>query len=432
MKKMADKTFVDTVYDTITGGDPDLRAGADAVSNAVSYVKGISKRETIRSKANGTICEYPMLVSTAISTETSSIITKAFEHEYMNLLILALTNTIEAEARTGESVSDILKRFHTPLSSAFFLEGCKEVNDKYSNEENNCYLTEDVNIALEEDFDFAKNYEEMYILSLRKGNERTLNEMSVPYDILSEATSSSSEENEEDTTKRYFIEQERLDAKKVNALAPTVIKITLKFAIKDRNGKINNTVDKEMRVGVKGYIHELKSTDIILNVAKNMDDANWLLRLIKWRMGEKKFFRDIVFEVDRQKEEAKNNAMRKKSPIWSILRRLSKKNKTKNILNIKLEKYPMVATTTLLITVNEVENIKQLSETGIDLLHNFKDVERLLDVLFLLTFAVVDESSNLVYIYNENSRTFETHTLNSLRAFGKEEIDMNNLKSLLK
>ena len=442
---MANHTlFGDIVYDIIMGKfkDKDKKDIDDSVDKTLEYLGGISKRDTIRKKASGTICEYPMLVSSSISTETGSILTKGFEHEYLNLLILALSNNVEEEIGLGGSVSQILSKYHTNLGKAIY-ESCEDL----INEGKDCFV-EDYKIEVTEDNDINKIWNEnLLVAELRPSTPRTLNEMSAPYDIFTEAKNNKNNKNDKyektskNTNKQFKIEIDKLDFKKINKLAPTIISIKMKIAVKgtlDKSngktrkiGQVVDTVDKEVRIGVKGFIHELKSTDIILNIAKNLDDCNWILKFVKWRMGEIKFFRDIIFETENNKQSAKDKVLRGKSPLWNILRNMSKRNKTTSVLNFR-KKYPMVATTTMIITMNEVEQIKKLSESQVDLYQNSNDVLKLLDTFFLLTFVIVDESAEMVYIFNEEILSFEVHTLNSVRAFGKEEIDMNNPTSMLK
>lgn len=456
--------LVDTILTKVGENDKSSQAGKNLAKIGVKYVRGISKRETIRSKAAGTICEYPMLVSTAISTETASILTKALEHEYMNLLLLAFNSIVETEIKTSESIAEVLKQFHTPIGYRSIFDEDYIINEESKtilrnlfedtlnelDNKDNMYL-EDVKVSFTEDNDINKLNEDLCVLSLRKANTRTLNEMSVPYDVLNEAGKGGGSKPKpkppkdkdpveyHEKSSKYVIEAEKLDWRKVNSLAPTILKINLRFVVKDKsnnNSKVDTT-EKVMRIGVKGYVHELKSTDIIMSISKGMDDSNVLLKFVKWRIGEKKFFRDIVFEVDRQKEAAKSSmGMNKKnnaSPLWNILINMGKGNRAKNILNFKGDdKYPYVATASLIIDKSEVEHIKNVSESKLDLMYNCAHIQKLLNTFFLLTFAIVDENAKLVYIYNEENKCYETHTLNSLRAFGKEEIDMNNLKSLLK
>lgn len=400
---------------TSSKGSKDISNNLKDIQNTVEYIKGISKRLSIKSMSRGTICQYPMLFSTGISMDTAPIISKAFEHEYINILIIILNDQIETEMDLSKATTtQLLTRFHTNLSvKAEDLDIDKYINKDYSIkfESFDMHVSDDVSNDI-------KHLNEIAMIEFDTSKVSTLNEMSVPSSILNEAKGNPI--RREVDTKIMSI-----DTKKINSLAPTVVKTTLKFAIKDKKGNVIDTPTKEIVFGVKAIVHTLETGDIVYNLTKSLDDSNWMLKFIKWTTGEIRFFKDILFSVDEAKKKALRS-MKGRFKIWDALEEMSEVNKIRNLAT----KNKVVATATMILTKSEIDRIKNAG--GVDILSSAKAAEDIMKNYFLLNLAILDEPSNILYIYDEEYHEFAYYSMNAIKAFSKEEIDMNNPKSLLR
>lgn len=400
-------------------GARDISDNLKDIQKTVEYIKGISKRLSIKSMSRGTICQYPMLFSTGISMDTAPIISKAFEHEYINILIIILNDQIETEMDlSNATTTQLLTRFHTNLSvKAEDLNIDKYIGKDYSVkfESFDMHISEDVSNDI-------KHLNEIAMIEFDTSKVSTLNEMSVPSAILNEATGNPKRNpSKRDVDTKIMT----IDTKKINSLAPTVVKTTLKFAIKDSKGNVIDTPTKEIVFGVKAIVHTLETGDIIYNLTKSLDDSNWMLKLIRWTTGEIRFFKDILFSVDEAKKKALRS-MKGRFKIWDALEEMSEVNKIRNMAT----KNKVVATATMILTKSEVDRIKNAG--GVDILSSAKAAETIMKNYFLLNLAILDEPANILYIYDEEYHEFAYYSMNAIKAFSKEEIDMNNPKSLLR
>lgn len=214
---------------------------------------------------------------------------------------------------------------------------------------------------------------------------------------------------------------------KINSLKPLIFSVTLK--VQDPKGF---AVPIEYMVGVKMFARRVDA-DMLPEIASYpLKEMNAFMRDAKWRAGELKFFKDIIFRISQKKQTAIDS--KDKSRRW--YRRLYElahatgdsssveKMTTGHALNplkfikgiITGEKYKptygFIPDTSIVITKADVDNINR--ETGIDLL-NDKQAFTFCKELFLMSFVVIDiDGESIKMMTPDLHKTFEVHSIASV------------------
>jgi hypothetical protein len=371
-------------------------------SSGYNKTKETFGRNSIKNRTKDLILQYPLLASSSISSDTVQMCAKALEHEYVNILTVLINSQIQTEFSEDEAkdTQTFLKRYHTNI----YKNGSAYVNETSEHE-----LTR-ASRELLEAYDNAINLE-------------SLNEMSYPKSILEapkKITEKIQEANEEKNTKKNTT-QASFDTKKMNDMSPTLVKAMIK--VRDNN----NVYDKPIQFGVKCVTHPLDSEDIIYYLSDTVRDNSKFFRLIQWTTGEIKFFRDLVASLDSVKRTA-INATNKNTFWWRKLKSMSQDNLLRRLMVGK--KGTPIPTATLLISKQDVDAIK--NRYSIDILNTPKHADTIMKKFFLLGFVIVDEASQIAYLYNEVSKDYDYYTFNALKKAGKEDTsDMDVAKSLM-
>ena len=154
---------------------------------------------------------------------------------------------------------------------------------------------------------------------------------------------------------------------------------------------------------------------------------NKVARKAKWRAGELKFFRDIVFKVKQKKQTAVDS----RDPKRKWYRRLYElahmsgdaptkaaikgNNITWSVVKSQIEDdfdYGVIPNASLIISNNDVINIK--SKTGLDLL-NGGTATKFCKELFLISLVVIDtDAESIKILLPDNHDDYEVHSLASV------------------
>ena len=376
----------------------------DILNNGNKAFDAVRKMKTngnIKEITQDNLLYYPILFTNDISIENMRLINKAFELEYANLFKL-LINSIQIDTMSKKDIEDgkarlgnYLKKYHTNL----------DINENTTlngllNDLNN--INKNEIIPLEEKFEF-----------------NSLNNYTLPKYIL-EFTANSS------TAKTYDIKNSMEIEKRLNGLDPILVKGKINFKVEGLNSVYENNVV----FGIKAVTHILDSKTSENFITNNVKETNKALQLIKWRTGEIKLLRDIILAVDLNKSLALKNTRDKDSNYWwAKLNLLAQQNTVSNVEKSIFgpKKEAPIATTTLVLSKQTVDQVKY--NTGIDLLRNSDSVKKILSNFFLLTFAIVDESTETIYIYNEKQRVFDSYSFNEIKV--KTGSEKNNIKDLI-
>ena len=217
-------------------------------------------------------------------------------------------------------------------------------------------------------------------------------------------------------------------AQKLNTMKPLIFNVQLIVMNKD------DTVNPiNYQVGVKCRCHMIDST-VLPDVAKYpLKEMDKVARKVKWKAGELKFMKDLVFHIDEKKQTAVDSKdPRRKwyrrlyelahiqgdAPASSVLQgnslfktfirdKLSDKRQTSRKLS-----NGFIPNVSLVISQNDVDNVK--NQTKIDLLDG-STAKKFCGELFLMNLVVIDIDAEAIKIIQpENHSNFEVMSFASL------------------
>lgn len=191
------------------------------------------------------------------------------------------------------------------------------------------------------------------------------------------------------------------DVKKANELMPTLLH--LKTFFKDSNNSLNAV---DYMIGVKVVIHTVNSNVMIDNLVKGLKRGKAFFNVMKLTTGEMSFFKDFVFAVSRIKDDVTSKF--KGNPWFNSLIRRRKYSRILKTFNLKSQ---LVPNTTIVISMDEVEQIK--IEHNIDVM-NVDTVYEIMNQLFLLGFVVVDSSIQTAHFLFDGQKHFQEYSYNAL------------------
>ena len=204
------------------------------------------------------------------------------------------------------------------------------------------------------------------------------------------------------------------DVKKCNELVPTTLSVTLQQKSKDNFGGVINFI-----LGIKGVMHPVNSDDMVSNLLDGHKSGNKFFNFLRWTSGEISFIKDLLFNVNGIKEDVIKKHSKGGSHWWTTLKR----NRT--IAKIK-SKQKILPNATIVCSMEEV--IEMQDAYNVDLL-KVSNVLKLMDRYFLLGFAIVDETQELVHFIFDGERDFQVLSFNGLE---RENTNKNDFKDIYK
>lgn len=435
------------------------------LSTGKKHIDRMRSQNSIKSQAKNLILQYPMLFSDDNSTSSMELFSRAMEAEYTSLMLVVLNKELSYYMDSNaSSLEDILKKYHTNIDAS---KGLGIVNEQGEDIFLRPFFA-NVDRAMSKDT-LHEACQNLLLTPEECYKQSVLNESIIPKCLLEEAGITYRNDSTEGVNGgTYFTNQNRVrplmesfdiplseegesgievkkvsrpkraaqggsmdakvtnvDFKKLNNLMPTLVTVRLRLI--DKESK--TPFEKEAMFGIKAVVHPLKSTDVRYYLANQVKDKFKLFRLIQWTTGEIKLVKDLILNKDAVKKTALDSKY-KNTFWWRKLSSLANSSKIKAMLN---SKDAPIATATMCITMNDVNAIK--NKNGIDLLNDMKAVDSIVRNYFLLGFAIIDDATEAVYIWNSDSKSFNYHTFKSIDKYGKEResgLDaMSALKSLL-
>lgn len=211
--------------------------------------------------------------------------------------------------------------------------------------------------------------------------------------------------------------------KKLNTMKPLMMNV--QFLVKADNGTLSHPVNYV--IGVKTFNRIIDADTLPEVVEYPLKEMNNLSRKVKWRAGELKFFRDIVFKIKQKKQTAVDS----RDPKRKWYRRLYELAHTtgdapaKAVINNKKIAWSVVKSQiendfdfgiipncSLIISAGDVSNIK--AKTGIDLLKG-STAKKFCKELFLITLVVVDtDAESIKILHPDEHNDYNVHSLASV------------------
>ena len=199
------------------------------------------------------------------------------------------------------------------------------------------------------------------------------------------------------------------DVKKANELVPTMMVINF---IKVVDGIPTQT---SAIIGVKAKLYEVEPVDVINKLITKHVDNNVLLKLVKVSTREISFVRDFLLAIDDAKIDALSKSRRgSTNKLFKVLERRAIGGRIRK--SLKLKDYTK-AISSLVISQEEVE---ELLKNNIDV-SNPKVIRPIMEKLNLISFAIIDESSESVkFLFDTGDDVYETIPLSKLEREQKD------------
>lgn len=428
----------------------------------------VASATSIARASAGLIFTYPVLCSSSLGIKSCTMVSKALERRNVTMLQILLA----ANQRTNQNIMDYLKDFHTNLdfdkmSLDDFVDVITE-SGAYAKMINKPeYLLEmmplrEKNVALEDfrentNYFFEEDVNENYIgrfkLLKRNGYDtiiegettgpvwigpdykdidpegekfkeykakypndpaRAESEYKKDMNKLGGAKPYSYDKDVDDTNKITApnIDSNRLlssEIKKANEMVPTLMLINT----------IDPTTGSNMQsvVGVKSRMISVPSGEVVGRILANYQDSNNLLKFIKLTTRETSFIKDFLLAVDNAKLDAINNSKKgSATALFNALERRSQNGKIRKMA--KTEKQFAKAIATLVISQEDVEDLKKMN--GVDV-ESIRIIKPIMEKLNLLYFVIVDESSESLKILIDGSDDYEVYPFSALEKENKDD-----------
>lgn len=413
----------------------DLLLHGKEIKDEMKSFKDMNKvTNGIKARARDLVLHYPVLVSNTLSQETVSAVTRALEHEYANLMVLLIN---DENLDGGPSTSDYLKGFHNNVLESGNIPSSvlNKVHGEILNETNkNLFNTMSLNDLTVNNVKM-KLFNEAMDPDLKDKSAEASAKMNIKKaDNYDKEFESKMDKQAVDMRKagldimdRKSAQLVNTDVRKLNDMSPTFVKGNINVMLPGAAV----AVDKPIHFGVKAMAHLLDSDEIVINLSNNLNDASLLVKFIEWTTGEKRLFTDLIMQKEDMKRLAtskgkgahwfrkltmmSNNAKMRKA--WAHI--ASKMPWGKKAVKLVNDRVP-VPTMSLVISKSEVDQIR--AKTGIDLLRKEGDIKALMDRFYLLTFMIVDDATEMVYLYDEVSKRYVTYSIKQLKGFAKDDL----------
>lgn len=226
---------------------------------------------------------------------------------------------------------------------------------------------------------------------------------------------------------RYAVKQpELLDEtkiKKLNTMKPLMMNAS--FNVRADNGQISQAINYV--VAVKTFNRIIDADTLPEVVEYPLKEMNKIARKAKWRAGELKFFRDIIFKVKQKKQTAVDSRDSKRkwyrrlyelahltgdAPTKAVIKG---KNVAWSVVKSQIEQdfdYGIIPNASLIISASDVSNVK--AKTGIDLLKG-SSAKKFCKELFLIALVVIDtDAESIKILMPDNHDDYEVHSLASV------------------
>ena len=441
---------------------------ADGIANIASTVVQ-QKSGSISAKALQGTANFPVLVPDSLDLDESLMIAKSLEQRFATFLLTVLTMNPYMAVDKGQipSAADYLKQFHQNMGSQYEL-GVKAISDEMTKAistgklfesetpdidhirkdmssfvmeadnmgiDYNCWITEATQIvsAIYEgvsnsgiNMDNAKfNY------TIEDVTEQSLLNDKGAVRLSSMLEASGSQQEPKKNLQRGVNDPKAInylgnnEFKKSNDSVSTLLHVRVYPYFKDSEEALDPL---DFVVGVKATLHQIPSSSMVINIASGLRNDSKFFNFIRWTTGETKFFKDFLFAIDQQKNDARNSGSGVNS-WWSALRRRRASSKLKKQLSNNGKGF--MPNTTLICTMDDLLALK--SEYGFDLTGpDTTLVRKLMDSYFLLAFVRVDPALQRVDFLCDGNTHYETATYSTLsKEGGKDDKKFKDMMKML-
>ena len=342
---------------------------------------------SITTQAAKSIYYFPILCSETVAPSTATMISKSLEHSYMSFVqaCFALTPAVVVKG-DKINVEEYLKQFHQNV-------GIKSANElfltlKESIEEYKMFPNEVLNEAVSSK-DATKILDD-----ITKG-------YTVDTAIKNHSYNGIKQHNKLQSVKKRTSAQ---DAKKINAMAPSVCNVQVTFLLH------NNKIETSIPVGVKTLVHPVNPEELSEQIMDSVAGKGVLHSIVKYTTGELMSLKDILFGISKMKKnisKSNNSVVAKYFDIVEHRKRLNK-------LSMPfLGKKSFLPNLTINISMDDVDTIQRL--IGYNLLTDTYRASKFIKDNFLLAFVITDDATETAYVLYDGHSDYEEYPYNSLK-----------------
>lgn len=201
------------------------------------------------------------------------------------------------------------------------------------------------------------------------------------------------------------------DVKKANELVPSMLVTNYGLTTKEGETLTNSAI-----VGIKCRLIPLDSFQILDKLASKNNDKSGFVKFLRATSGEIKFVKDFVLAIDKAKIDALNRSKRGSAdPIWRVLERRAAVDNLRKALGQKNNMSPI---TTLVITQEEVDYLKKISNMELD---NVGTANYIMNAFNLMGICIVDETMETAkFLFDGEFNQFDTYAFNTLQKENRE------------
>ena len=377
-----------------------------AISTANSVSKdnpvGVSAR-SISSYASKAIYYFPVLCSKTVLDKSAIMISSNLEASYSSFVqaCFAMVPAVKVKGNTV-NVEDYLKRFHQNI-------GINSGNDYYLNlKESAAPYDLFVNEPLNEAVLTKDKLKNMFKSDTNVGGE----------EVEEKETTTKTDKDGNTTstvkTSKRFVSQRNFnvsDVDKKNNMKPSIVKVECSFIIGTNEVKVG------IPVGVKTMLHPLDSNDLCNHIMDSVAGKGVLHNIIRYTTGEVLSLTDILFGINKMK----NNIKAKDSETAKWIDALEHRKRLCRMSKAFLSKKPYLPNLAIVLSMDDVNDIEQL--IGYNLLKDSHRAVKFMRDNFLLTFVIADDMTETAYILYDGHSTYEEYPYSALKRENERTAD---------
>lgn len=398
---------------------PALASQLDSVKmNTKSIVRG----------ANDATFQFPVLISDSVAVDMANTFVRVMDRVYASFTQTWISLHPFMDISLDPTPISYLKRLHQNMSmeSVSIHEDDGELLDREIKEayagENLFFYNKDKNFGivfsgqdkasramLESHKDYLTEYMSDYDLTpIQEAESDGTN----AYDLASMLVDSKMnqlEKKDREIRMRQTSDSRRTpqitdrDVKKSNDLVPFGIQVRL-IATNEKNEFVQYI---DFVLGVKAIMHPVRSDDMVNNIQRALQNKSLFFKFLRWTTGEISLVKNIILNIDDIKMDAQNRGSGK-SPWFGSLKRL--KNKRLGLRNFTMP-HALIPNATIAISTSEADYLENNCAIYI---RNPKIAKKVMNSLFLVTFAILDDGTGTLDILYDGSDSFQTYSMETL------------------
>ena len=195
------------------------------------------------------------------------------------------------------------------------------------------------------------------------------------------------------------------DVKKANELVPTLLHIRVIAKDSSKDSDPGQYVD--FVIGVKCMIHPIGAEDMNENLVDACRNHDGIFKFIRWTTGEISFLKDFLLNMNEYRTDVARQT-KGSSPWWNRLKHLKVLSGVKAAMFISKKLIPNAS---IVVSQEEVDVIK--NQYGFNLM-NPAFVRKIMKNFFLMSFIVVDDSSEVAHFMYDGQSSYQTVTYTGL------------------